>query len=181
MGYGTPTVPSAAAGGVTTWLVEFPSYADCKKAIRLMRDNRIRRELYMWVLVPSVRRLCAWRRRDLNKRVRKEGERAEAKKEQEEALEDTKLGITPGVLVAAHTFVLAESLPTVEITFKNRTNNPRRTRPFSSIDNLSFKNRTNDTCCTRPLEVSALSPSCGVRRLLRVFSARLGISWCFQR
>jgi hypothetical protein len=31
----TPTGPSAAAGGVTAWLVEFRYYADCKEAIRV--------------------------------------------------------------------------------------------------------------------------------------------------
>jgi hypothetical protein len=90
-------------------------------------------------------RLCAWRRRGLNKRVQKEEERAKAKKEQEDALEDTKLDITPRILVPAPGLVLAESFPAVEISFKNRTNNPRRPRPFGSIDNLSFKNRSNNT------------------------------------
>jgi hypothetical protein len=52
--------------------------------------------------------------------------------------------------------------------------------PFGSIDNLNFKNRTNDTRRTRPLAVSALSPSCGVRRLMRVFSAKLGFRGAFS-
>ena len=77
----------------------------------------------------------AWHRRGLNKRFQREGERAKAKKEQEQALEDSKLGIAPRVLLAAP--ILTESFPTVEICFKNRSNNTRRTRSFGSFDTIT--------------------------------------------